>query len=56
MPWAMETKAGFGWAVVITIIFLVSTWAMITYHSPALLLVPIIAFYAGFMGWVNRVK
>ena len=55
MPWAMETKAGFGWATAITILFLASIWAMVTYKNPAPLLIPILA-YLGFLAWIGRVK
>ena len=56
MPWAMETKAGFGWATLVTIIFLLSIWGMVVSRNPVFLLVPIVAFFGGFMAWVNRVK
>lgn len=55
MPWAAETKAGFGWATGITVLFIVSIWATVVYQSIAPLVIPILAF-VGFLGWVNRVK
>ncbi len=60
MPWAMETKAGFGWAIAVVIAFLISLVAMAGWYgsalrTPAFLLLPLVV-YLGFLGWVNRVK
>ena len=60
MPWAMETKAGFGWGIVVVLVFLFVVIAMSgvigsAVRSPALLIIPILV-YIGFMAWVNRVK
>ena len=60
MPWAMETKTGFGWATVVVVLFLVSVAAMAGGYgsglmTPAMLLLPIIV-YIGFLAWVNRAK
>ena len=60
MPWAMETKAGFGWAIAVVLVFLVVAIAMSgvlgsAARTPAMLLIPILV-YIGFLAWVNRVK
>ena len=55
MPWAMETKMGFGWATAITVLFLPSIWAMVAFRNLAPLLIPVIT-YLSFLAWVNRVK
>ena len=55
MPWAKETKLGFGWAAVVVVIFIGSIWAMVTYTTPAPLIIPVLA-YLGFLAWVNRVR
>ena len=55
MPWAAETKTGFGWATGITIVFIVAIWATVASQSVAPLVIPVLA-YVGFLAWVNRVK
>jgi hypothetical protein len=55
MPWAFETKMGFVWATVITVVFILSIWAVVVTGNLAPVIVPIVAYF-GFLGWVNRVK
>ena len=55
MPWAVETKMGFAWGIVITILFLLSIWATVVLGNIAPVALPIVAYFA-FLGWINRVK
>lgn len=55
MPWAAETKMGFGWATGITILFILSIWATVVVRNIAPAIIPVLAYFA-FLGWVNRVK
>ena len=60
MPWTMETKAGFGWATAVVLVFLVSVAGMAggfgsALRTPALLIPPVLVYF-GFLAWINRVK
>ncbi|MGQ0798127.1 MAG: hypothetical protein ACT4OI_09765 [Methanobacteriota archaeon] len=55
MPWAMETKAGFGWAIAVTLVFLGTIWAIREFRSLAVLVVPVVVYLA-FFAWLGRVK
>lgn len=55
MPWAVETKMGFAWGIVIVILFLIAIWAMVVLGNIAPIALPIVA-YIVFLAWVNRVK
>ena len=60
MPWAMETRMGFVWAILVALLFLLAVVAMAgllgsALRTPAILLIPIVV-YIGFLAWVNRVN
>ena len=60
MAWTKETKAGFAWATVVVLLFLVAVAAMggafgSLLRTPGWLFLPFAA-YIGFLGWINRVK
>jgi len=55
MPWTMETKAGFGWATVVVLVFLGTIWGIHEYRSLAVLVAPVVVYFA-FFAWLGRVK
>lgn len=55
MPWAFETKTGFLWATIVTILFLASIAATVVLRNAAPFLIPVVVYFA-FVAWVNRVK
>ena len=60
MAWTKETKAGFAWAAVVVLLFLVAVAAMggafgSAFRTVGWLFLPLAAFI-GFFGWINRVK